>query len=193
MTLLFSAIEKLVPLTQEQRDFFTGIVRERKTKKGQFLLHEGSVQRNSFFVISGLLISYYVGLDGKEHLLQFGRPGWWISDLNSFTRQKEAMLNIKAFKDSTVIELPFAATTAMFQQIPQMDIYFRIITERAFIDFQERIIQNNSINAKDRLALFAKKYPDLLTTIPQKMIASYLGISPEFLSRIKKEGALGKS
>src|SRR5512138_531146 len=108
--LLFSTIQNLVELDQQHKEFLASIVKDRKVKKGQFLLHEGAVQRNSFFVTEGLLISYYVALDGKEHVLQFARRGWWISDLYSFTRQKEALLNIRAMEDSSVIELPFSQT-----------------------------------------------------------------------------------
>jgi CRP/FNR family transcriptional regulator, anaerobic regulatory protein len=185
--LLFAAIEKLTPLTVEQKTFLAGIVRERKAKKGQFLLHEGAVQKASFFVTSGLLISYYIALDGKEHLIQIAPEGWWISDLNSFTRQREALLNIRAVEESTIIELPFLQTENMFDQIPQMDKYFRVITERALINFQKRIIENNSMAARDRMSAFREHYPDLVNRLPQKLIASYLGISPEFLSKIKNE------
>jgi len=140
--LLFAAIEKLTPLTDEQKNFLGGMVRERKAKKGQFLLHEGAVQKASFFVTSGLLVSYYIALDGKEHLIQIAPEGWWISDLNSFTRQKAALLNIRAIEESTIIELPYLQTENMFDQIPQMDKYFRVITERALIHFQKRMIED---------------------------------------------------
>jgi len=186
-TLLFSSIEKLIALTEEQKSILAGILRERKAKKGQLLLHEGAIQRASFFVTKGLITSYYVGLDGKEHLIQIAREGWWISDLNSFTRQREAFLNIRAIENSLILELPFEHTVQMFDRVPQMQEYFRVITERAFVDFQKRIIENNSMSSKDRFLLFRTKFPDLVTRVPQKMIASYLGISPEFLSRIKKE------
>jgi CRP-like cAMP-binding protein len=185
--LLFAAIEKLTPLTVEQKTFLAGMVRERKAKKGQFLLHEGAVQKASFFVTSGLLISYYIALDGKEHLIQIAPEGWWISDLNSFTRQREALLNIRAVEESTFLELPFLQTENMFGQIPQMDKYFRVITERALINFKKRIIENNSMSARDRMLQFREHYPDLVNRLPQKLIASYLGISPEFLSKIKNE------
>ena len=185
--LLFAAIEKLTPLTVEQKNFLAGIVRERKAKKGQFLLHEGAVQKASFFVTSGLLTSFYIALDGKEHQVQIAPEGWWISDLNSFTRQRVALLNIRAVEESTIIELPFLQTDNMFDQIPQMDKYFRVITERALINFQKRMIENNSMTARDRMLQFREHYPDLVNRLPQKLIASYLGISPEFLSKIKNE------
>jgi CRP-like cAMP-binding protein len=185
--LLFAAIEKLTPLTDEQKNFLGGMVRERKAKKGQFLLHEGAVQKASFFVTSGLLVSYYIALDGKEHLIQIAPEGWWISDLNSFTRQKAALLNIRAIEESTIIELPYLQTENMFDQIPQMDKYFREITERPLIQFQKRMIENNSMDARDRMSAFRAHYPDLVNRLPQKLIASYLGISPEFLSKIKHE------
>jgi CRP-like cAMP-binding protein len=149
------------------------------------------VQKTSFFVTSGLLISYYIDMDGKEHLIQIAPEGWWISDLNSFTRQKGALLNIRAVEESTVIELPFLQTDNMFDQIPQMDKYFRVITERALINFQKRMIENNSMTARDRMLQFREHYPDLVNRLPQKLIASYLGISPEFLSKIKKETFAG--
>jgi CRP-like cAMP-binding protein len=188
--LLFSSIEKLVTLEEDQKDFLSSILRERKIKKGQLLLQESMIQKASFFVTSGLLISYYTGLDGKDHVIHIAKEGWWMSDLNSFTRQREAILNIRAIESGSILELPCDQTTGMFERVPQMQVYFRVITERAFVEFQKRIIQNNSMSGKDRFAEFSLKFPDLLNRIPQKLIASYIGITPEFLSRIRKESYL---
>lgn len=182
---LFLNLQKLIPLTEVQKHFLTGILRERKIKKGQLLVQEGTVQRYSFFVVKGLLNSYYIASDGKEHIVQFASEGWWISDLNSFTRQVPATFNVQALENSVVLELPFNNTEAMFEQVPQMDRYFRIITERAFISFQLRIVQNNSMSAKDRYLIFREKHAGLLIRLPQKLVASYLGMTPEFLSKIK--------
>lgn len=191
--LFFTSLEKHVRLAETQKQFLSGILRERKLKKGQFLVHEGSVQRASCFVVKGLLHAYHVATDGKEHSILFAAEGWWISDLNSFTRQVPAIFNIQALEDSMVLELPFDQTEAMFAQVPQMERYFRIITERAFFSFQLRIVQNNSLGAKDRYLQFREKYAALLLRLPQKLVASYLGMTPEFLSKIKSEGRADSS
>ncbi len=187
LQLLFTTIENLVHLTGDQKEFLSGVLRQRKVKKGQFLLYEGVVQRYVYFVAQGLLASYYTAMDGREHIVQFAIESWWMSDMNSFTKQMPAMFNVKALEDSTVLELPFEHMQVVFERIPQMERYFRIITERGLITFQQRIVQNNSMSAKDRYVLFQQRFPNLQLRVPQKFIASYLGISPEFLSKIKKE------
>lgn len=184
--LLFEAIARHVVLTDEEKEKMTSLFRGRKVKKGQFLVHEGSIAKSTNFVTRGSIINYFLDLDGKQHIVQFAIEGWWISDLNSFITQSPATFNVQALEDSEVLELPFENLEIMYASIPKMERYFRIITQRAFISFHQRIVQNLSLSAEDRYLAFQKKYPKIESRIPQKLIASYLGISAEFLSKIKK-------
>jgi cAMP-binding proteins - catabolite gene activator and regulatory subunit of cAMP-dependent protein kinases len=184
--LLLESISKFVPLTTSEKTLIEKSVREKKVRKGQFLLHEGAVCKATAFVTEGSLRTFHTDLNGQEHIVQFAIEGWWISDLNSFIMQVPATFNVQAIEDSVVLEIPFEALERLYVEIPSLERYFRIITQRAFIAFQQRAIQNISMTAEDRYLSFQEKFPKLELRIPQKLVASYLGVSAEFLSKIKK-------
>jgi CRP-like cAMP-binding protein len=125
-------------------------------------------------------------MNGQEHIVQFAIEGWWISDLQSFILQAPATFNVQAIEDSELLEIPFEHLEMVYEKVPKMERYFRVITQRAFVAFQQRIVQNNSMSAEERYLAFQQKYPKIELRIPQKLVASYLGISAEFLSKIKK-------
>lgn len=185
--LLMGSIEKYVSLNDSQKTLIEKSVRERKVKKGQFLLHEGAVCNTTSFVTEGSLRTYYTDLEGQEHIVQFAIEGWWISDLNSFIMQVPATFNVQAIEDSVLLEITYESLERLYLEIPSLERYFRIITQRAFISFQQRVVQNISMTAEDRYRSFQEKFPKLELRIPQKLVASYLGISAEFLSKTKKK------
>lgn len=184
--MLIESISRHVDLSEDDKKLIISSVRERKVKKGQFLVHEGGTCRNTHFVLEGSLCTYFTDLNGQQHIVQFAIEGWWISDLNSFIMQVPASFNVQAITDSRIFELPFESLEVLYEKVPRMDRYFRIITQRAFVSFQQRIVQNISMSAEERYLAFQSKFPKLEVRIPQKLIASYLGISAEFLSRLKK-------
>jgi CRP-like cAMP-binding protein len=184
--MLIESISRHVDLSDDDKKLIISSVRERKVKKGQFLVHEGGTCRNTHFVLEGSLCTYFTDLNGQQHIVQFAIEGWWISDLNSFIMQVPASFNVQAITDSRIFELPFESLEVLYEKVPRMDRYFRIITQRAFVSFQQRIVQNISMSAEERYLAFKSKFPKLEVRIPQKLIASYLGISAEFLSRLKK-------
>lgn len=184
--LLVASIERHVVLTRAQKSLIEKSVRERKVKKGQYVLHEGAVCKATMFVTKGSLRTFYTDLNGQEHIVQFAIEGWWISDLNSFLMQVPATFNVQAIEDSALLEISYDSLEKLYAGIPSLERYFRIITQRAFIAFQQRAIQNISMTAEDRYRSFQQTFPKLELRIPQKLVASYLGISAEFLSRIKK-------
>lgn len=184
--LLIESLEKHVSLSDTDRKLIISCLRERKVKKGQFLVHEGAVSRCTNFVNEGSVRTYFTDLNGQEHIVQFAIEGWWISDLNSFIMQVPATFNVQAIEDCVIIELPFESLEMLYKEVPMMERYFRIVTQRAFVAFQQRIVQNISMTAEDRYLAFQRKYPKIELRIPQKLVASYLGISAEFLSKIKK-------
>jgi len=183
--LLIESLEKHIPLSDDDKKLILSCLRERKVKKGQFLVHEGAVSRCTNFVTHGSVRTYFIDLNGQEHIVQFAIEGWWISDLNSFIMQVPATFNVQAIEDSDILELPFDSLDILYDKIPKLERYFRVITQRAFVSFQQRIVQNISMSAEERYLAFQAKYPKLELRIPQKLVASYLGVSAEFLSKIK--------
>lgn len=184
--LLISSLQQYIPLSDRDQQLIIACLRERKVKKGQFLVHEGAVSRCTNFVYEGSVRTYFIDMNGQEHIVQFAIEGWWISDLNSFILQVPATFNVQAIEDSVILELPFESLELLYEQIPKLERYFRIVTQRAFVAFQQRVVQNISMTAEDRYLAFQQKYPKIELRIPQRLVASYLGISAEFLSKIKK-------
>lgn len=190
--LLITSLQQYIPLSDRDQQLIIACLRERKVKKGQFLVHEGAVSRCTNFVNEGSVRTYFIDLNGQEHIVQFAIEGWWISDLNSFILQVPATFNVQAIEDSVILELPFESLELLYEQIPKLERYFRIVTQRAFVAFQQRVVQNISMTAEDRYLAFQQKYPKIELRIPQRLVASYLGISAEFLSKIKKRLKEGK-
>ncbi|QHT70344.1 Crp/Fnr family transcriptional regulator [Rhodocytophaga rosea] len=184
--LLLSGIEKHVTLSEADKDYIRRIFTLRKYKKGQFLLHEGAVCRNQIFIKTGTVITYLIDLEGHEHIIQLGIEGWWIGDFQSYVFQQPALCHVLAIEDTEVLEAPYEKIQQLYDIIPQFDRFHRILTQHAYVAFQQRVLQNLSMRAEDRYLAFREKYPKLELRLPQKYIASYLGITPEFLSRIKK-------
>lgn len=184
--LLLESLEKHIALSEADKKLITACLQERKVKKGQFLVHDGAVSRCTNFVTEGSIRTYFIDLNGQEHTVQFAIEGWWISDLNSFIMQVPATFNVQAIEDSVVLEMSFESLEMLYEKVPLMERYFRVITQRAFVAFQQRVVQNISMTAEDRYLAFQEKHPKIEMRIPQRLVASYLGISAEFLSKIKK-------
>ncbi len=184
--LLWESFEKYIALTQEEKELIESRLTERTVKKGRFLVFSGGKSRNTNFVLSGSLVGYYTDAKGLDHIIQFAFEGWWISDLKSFITQQEAIFNVQALEDTKVLELSYEHLEVLYGQIPQLERYFRIITQRAFVAFQERILETISQTAENRYRSFHEKFKKYETRIPQKLIASYIGVTPEFFSRMKK-------
>lgn len=186
-TLLFESITRHVALSDQDKEVLSNSFTVRKLKKGQFLIHAGAVNKNQVFIIKGSMITYFVDLDGYEHTIQFGVEGWWIGDFQSYVLQKPATCNVEALEDCEVLECPVERIEQLYEAVPQFERYHRIITQNGYAAFQERVLQNLSMSAEDRYLAFRRKYSKLELRFPQKVIASYLGMTPEFYSKLKKK------
>ncbi len=182
--LLLEHIARHIPLTQEETAYFTALLTYKKIKRKQFLLQEGDVNRYACFVTDGCLRSYSIDKNGFEHVLQFAPPGWWIGDMQSFIAQEPATLHIDAIDDSTVLLLLKSDLDKLYKEVPSFERFFRILAEKSLATYQHRLINNLSLSARERYENFCQLYPSLIQCLPQKQIAAYIGVTPEFLSKM---------
>jgi len=184
--LILQNIAKHISLTKEQENYFLSLLKNKKVRKKLFLSQEGDISKGPFFVTKGILRSYTVDKNGFEHVLQFAPPGWWMADMYSLITQQPGSLSIDAVEDSDVLLLPKQELDKLYNEIPAFERFFRILAENALVTFQQRLIDNLSLTAKERYANFCKRYPLLIERLPQKQVASYIGVTPEFLSKMLK-------
>jgi CRP-like cAMP-binding protein len=172
--------------TAEEIEVFSSLAVIKTVKRKELLLKEGNVARQQFFVINGCLRTYTVDAAGKEHVLMFAPEDWWCSgDLSSFFSGKKSVNNLEALEPSTVLQIGKDKLDILYQRAPKLERFFRVLFQNAFVFHQNRINANLSQSAEGRYDLFTKTYPDLESRIPQKHIASYIGVTPEFFSQMK--------
>jgi len=185
--------EKKVPLTPEQIDYWASLFTEKKFKKGEFMLREGEVDKYLAFVVKGCLRLYTIDNKGKEHIMQFAPENWWISDMESFSKGIPSIYFIDALEDSEVLLIDFPSQEKALAKCPILIAFFQKLMQNRQLASQKRIIHSMSASAEERYLDFLKTYPSFMQRVPQHMIASYLGITPESLSRIRKQVAKPKS
>jgi CRP-like cAMP-binding protein len=185
--LILQNVSKHITLDEAEKEFFLSILLEKKIKRKEFVLKPGEICRMENFVTSGCLRIYSVDDNGAEHIGMFAIEDWWVSDMYSFLTQTPATYFIDAVEDSTVLQISKENLDRLFDRVPKFDRFFRILLQNAFIAQQRRINQNLSFTAEDRYLNFIKAYPQLEKRIPQKQISAYLGITPEFLSMLRRK------
>lgn len=185
--LILNNIAKHIALDRREQEHFLGLLSAKKLKKKQFLLQEGDVCRHSAFVVEGCLRGYTVDGNGFEHILQFAPPDWWIGDMYSLFTQKPGNLYIDALEDTEVLLLSKTDQEQLYLDIPKFERFFRIITENSLVANRQRLLDNLSLSAMERFVLFCRQYPTLIERLSQKQIAAYIGVTPEFLSKLKSE------
>ena len=183
-TLLLRHIAAHITLTAEEQDYFIALLHERKIRKKQYLSQEGDIAKGPVFVAEGIMRSYSLDKNGFEHVIQFAPPGWWIGDMNSMIRQQPGILYCDALEDSTLLWLWKSDLDKLYAAVPKFERFFRILAENAIATYQARIINILSLPAKERYASFCQLYPSLIDCLPQKQVASYIGVTPEFLSKM---------
>lgn len=185
--LLLAGVAKHIQLTKSEEDYFVSLFQVKKLKKKQFLVHEGEFNKFTAFVTKGCLRSYSIDRNGFEHIIQFAPPGWWIADLYSLISKQPGKLNIDALEDSDILVLFREDQEKLFEVHPKFERFFRILTENSIAANSHRLIDYMGLTAQERYFTFCNRYPMLMQTLPQKQIAAYIGVTPEFLSKIKAE------
>jgi CRP-like cAMP-binding protein len=185
--LLLKNVSRHISLTEEENKLFTSLLSIKRLRKRQYLLQAGDVCHTENFVASGLLRAYTIDDQHNEHVLMFAMEDWWISDLYSFLTAQPSSMNIEAMEDSEIICIERQALESLYQQVPKFERLMRILFQNAFVAQQQRILSGISQTTEERYSTFIKKYPTLEQRVPQTQIASYLGMTPETLSRIRKQ------
>jgi len=183
---LFCHIQEKVLLTDSDKEKIKTFFIAKKLKKRQFLLQEGDVCKNMAFVAKGLLRLYNVDANGGEHMSAFGWEGWWLSDINSFLSGVPAVFNIDAIEDSELLMISLENYEALMLTVPIMDRYFRILYQNNIVTKDRRLMSTLTHSAEERYMQLADSNPRIIERIPQNLVASYLGLAPETISRIKK-------
>jgi len=178
-------IAKYINLTEEELAFFHTLLKHRKLKKKSFLLQEGEICDFEAFVLKGCIRSYYIDKDGVETILLFAVEDWWVSDLTSFSEQKPSNLFIETIEDCELLSIDYKNKSLLFQKIPAFERMFRLLVQRALGVLQQRFYASVSQTAEERYLQFMEKYPLVAQRVPQHQIARYIGVSPEFLSKVR--------
>jgi CRP-like cAMP-binding protein len=184
---LHTYLENHLALTGEEKDAVRKCFIEKRVKRRQFILQEGNVSGHNTFVAEGCFRMYLLDPNGKEHNLQFAVENWWIGDLSSFYSGEPSRFNIEAIEDSIVLQCRKEDLLRLFVDFPKFNRIFRVLAENALVSCQRRVLQNIGFTAEERYLEFIKRYPNFFNRISNVQIASYLGMTPEFLSAIRKK------
>ena len=188
---LFAHFDRYLALDAAERNALKERSRLRRLKKRGFLLQEGEVCKSYAFVVEGCLRMYELDAKGVEHNLQFARENEWIVDIGSFHAEKPSSLFIEALEPSTVVSIEHADLLYLYTEHPKFDRNFRVIIEDQFVELQQRMLRRNASSAEQRYAHFVHQHPALAARVPNVHIASYLGVTPEFLSRLRAKTSKG--
>lgn len=159
---------------------------ERNISKGEYVLRIGEVCRFEGFVVKGCFRVFTIDDQGNERVLYFAAEDWWIMEIDSFINQSASELSVQAIEDSTILYITRAAKEQLYDALPKVERLFRIMSQTAVAAWQRRLIRNHSMDAEQRYHHFITAYPEIATRITNRHIASYLGITPEFVSKIRK-------
>lgn len=190
--LLYKKITETISITDEEFNFCKTLFLPKKLRKRQYLLQDGDVSKYTAFVSNGLLRSYTVDEKGNEHILQFAFEGWWMSDLYSFLTNEPSSFNMEALEACELLLITKPSWDLLLNKIPAFERYFRILIQNNLIATQKRLMGTLSESAEEKYVNLINNFPGCLHRVPQHMIASYLGITPETLSRIRGQIAARK-
>lgn len=178
-------INKHVALTKEETDLLLASVEVRELKKKEHLLEAGQVCHENYFVESGLLRMYLTTQKGTDQVIQFALEDWWMTDYFSFKSMLPSGFSIQAVENTRVFAISKNAQDELFDKIPKLERYFRIVLEKAYAAQLNRIHYIFNLGGEEQYRMMVAKYPEFVQRVPQYMLASFLGITPEFLSKLR--------
>lgn len=191
--LILKNVARFINLTPDEIRYFTSLLKTKTIRKRQYLIQEGEICRYEYFVNRGCLRTFFIDAKGLEHNVQFSIEDWWTGDMYSFLTQKPGRYNIVAVEDSELLYIDKQSHEELYINVPKFEKFFRHLLQGAFISLQERILARLSETAEERYINFRKKYPTMDKRIPQNQVATFLGITPESLSRVRKQLAVKKT
>jgi CRP-like cAMP-binding protein len=178
-------VSRYITLTGDDWDFFHSLLKHRSLRKKQFLLKEGEICDFEAFILKGCIRTYYLDKEGVETILLFAVEEWWVSDIISFSERVPSNLFIETVEDSELLTIDYPAKMRLFEKIPAFERMFRLLLQRSLGVLQQRFYASVSQTAEERYRQFLDKYPQVAQRVPQHQIARYIGVSPEFLSKIR--------
>ncbi|MDQ1803512.1 Crp/Fnr family transcriptional regulator [Chryseobacterium sp. Chry.R1] len=190
---LIDYFNQRIPLNAEERLLVTELFKPRLYRKKQYVLQAGDHCTHFNFVVRGCLRMYKVDEKGHTHIIQFAAENWWINDIGSFHKKQPSELNIDALEDTMLLQITREDLVTLYTNAPKFDRIFRVLLENSFITLQNRLLQSISSTAEERYLFFMHTYSHLSNRLSQTQIASFLGITPEFLSRLRNRLVKSKS
>ncbi len=180
-------VARHIQLTEEEENYFVSLLRVTKVRKKQFIVQPEFTSKYRNYVVQGAMRAYLTNNKGKEYTIALVIEDWWVNDYNSYITQEPATLFIEALENTTLIQIDYNSEQLLLETIPKFERFFRIITQRSFAFLQKRMLSNLSKTAEERYEEFIERYPSIANRVPQYALASYLGFSTEFLSKIRNK------
>ena len=184
---LIQNLSRFIVLSNDDIAIIQSLFTEKKFRKRQYILQEADVSRSETYVVTGLTRTYEVDDKGIEHIMQFGPEDWWVGDLFSFLTETPSRFNVDCLEDTQVLQISKPNLQLLYQKVPATERYFRIIIQNAYIASVNRISSSLRKTAPERYQEFMERYPHIEQRVPNHQIASYLGITPQSLSRIRSK------
>jgi CRP-like cAMP-binding protein len=178
-------VAKYIHLTEDEEKYFVSLLRIVNVRKKQFIVQPEFTCKHRTYVVKGAMRAYLIDDKGHDHTIQFAIEDWWISDFSSYINQEPATLFVEALEGTEIIQIEYSSESLLLERIPKFEKYLRIITQRSFAFLQKRMLSNLSKSAEQRYEEFLERYPSIVNRVPQYALASYLGFSTEFLSKIR--------
>lgn len=182
---LLDHIRKFAVLTPEEEELLCGSLEYKKYKKKEFILESGKVCKGNYFIVKGCVRQYFINKKLNEQIINFAIENWWIADQDSLLNQQPSACTIQAIEATEVLLFPEKNKAALFKQVPALETYFALIMQKAFVAAQRRLGYIFNMTDEERFRHFSSLFPDFMQRVPQYMLASYLGFTPQFMSRLR--------